>query len=517
MSYTVSLGGSVIYTPQLAAVDRRFALLSAVLTEEENKIPKFDFLLPPGHVAITSADLTAGTIEVTDDAELLFIGRVRQRKQEFLNRVTVTCEGALGYLCDIPDCYVVADEDNPVTVQAAFAALMAGYAAAADAGRKIYAGTCDVSGVISSTQKGQCWDTLNGWIREFGGYLTLRKASGNLYLDYKAARSGLDSSQVIRFGVNLLSTLDRMTDLTKIETGVLAIGGVPENEDDPVTLNGYPGTTNGVLFAASASVYGSIYKRVEFKDALTQSALYTAASAYLSNVNAATVSLKLAALENKLLGLAPQHMKISASYTAISEPHGLNAAFPLLKRKLDLLTPQNSTTEFGSAEIALTEQQATWYKSSKTAEIALQTASAAMSRASSAATPSYVDTAIANSEARQGDYVTETGTSGIWTWRKWASGIAECTGTASISLTSTDMSSVGSEYYASTTKAYPLGLFISAPTVHVSANAGGTLFWAGQNVSSQASNTAKYTIFTPIRLLGSQTFNTTITAIGRWK
>lgn len=516
MSYTVSLGGSVIYTPQLAAVDRRFALLSAVLTEEENKIPKFDFLLPPGHVAITSADLTAGTIEVTDDAELLFIGRVRQSNQEFFNRITVTCEGALGYLCDIPDRYVTADEENTVTVQAAFAALMAGYAAAADAGRKIYAGTCDVSGVITSTQTGQCWDTLNGWIREFGGYLTLRRSDGKLYLDYKAARSGLDSSQVIRFGVNLLSTLDRMTDLTKIETGVLAIGGVPEGEDDPVTLDGYPGTTNGVLFAASASVYGSIYKRVEFKDALTQSALYAAASAYLSNVNAATVSLKLAALENKLLGLAPQHMKISASYTAISEPHGLNAAFPLLKRKLDLLMPQNSTTEFGAAETALSERQATWYKSSKTAEMALQTASAAMSRASSAATPSYVDTAIANSEARQGDYVTETGTSGIWTWRKWASGAAECIGLSTLKVNSSGMNSVGSIYYAAGSESYPPGFFVDVPSITASAHAGVNKFWVGQNQLTQNASAAKYTVFSIDRTV-TQTFYTSIKATGRWK
>lgn len=46
------------------------------------------------------------------------------------------------------------------------------------------------------------------------------------------------------------------------------------------------------------------------------------------------------------------------------------------------------------------------------------------------------------------DYIVEQGTSGDWTWRKWKSGIAECWGTFSVSLSQDGVS--GGDYYSGT-------------------------------------------------------------------
>jgi len=62
------------------------------------------------------------------------------------------------------------------------------------------------------------------------------------------------------------------------------------------------------------------------------------------------------------------------------------------------------------------------------------------------------------------DYITEEGTEGIWTYRVWASGVAECWGTLEESITG--WTAWGSLYEgtASThTATYPNGLFSSAP------------------------------------------------------
>ena len=72
------------------------------------------------------------------------------------------------------------------------------------------------------------------------------------------------------------------------------------------------------------------------------------------------------------------------------------------------------------------------------------------------------------------DYITEEGTEGIWTWRKWSSGIAECWGT--MSQTITGWATWGNLYEgtASThTATYPNGLFSSTPD-----------FWANGKGSS---------------------------------
>lgn len=523
MSYAVSLNGTVIYTPEAAAINPRFSLLSGVLTEEENKIQKMDLLLPPDQIAYLSAGAGAGTVELTDDDELLFTGRIRQHKDNFWNERSVTCEGALGYLEDLPDVTTVVSDETPITVQAAFSALLADYAAKADAERRIYAGTCDVVGSITKNATGQAWDTINGWVSEFGGFLTLRRTDGVLYLDYKKDRPGLDSSQVIRFGVNLEETLDRLTDAAKIETGVLAIGGTPEGASAPVTLSGYPGTENGVLFAATRAVYGTIYKRVEFKDALTQAALYAAAQAYLDGVAAAAVSLKLSAVENKLMGLAPHHMKISASYQAISEPHGLNAAFPLKKRVLNILAPDSSSTEYGAAETALTEKQASWNRNAGQvavkAETALQTASTALKKANAAATPAQVAEAIAESEERVGDYILSYTTSGIWTYEKRASGKSFCWGTYICQVAGGSWTQTGSVYTKQGSVYFPTGVFNNRPIVSFSISAdtnGANLCWIGHEKNCTATS-AQFTLVRHAQLADTKNFYVSIIAIGTWQ
>ena len=63
------------------------------------------------------------------------------------------------------------------------------------------------------------------------------------------------------------------------------------------------------------------------------------------------------------------------------------------------------------------------------------------------------------------DYVVEQGTNGIWTYRKWASGIAECWGAQTWTITS--WSTWGSWYFSTRSPAttYPSGLFTAIPCI----------------------------------------------------
>ena len=62
-------------------------------------------------------------------------------------------------------------------------------------------------------------------------------------------------------------------------------------------------------------------------------------------------------------------------------------------------------------------------------------------------------------------YVVEEGTDGIWTYRKWSDGIAECWGIHSVS--SSAWTAWGNGYYTSTYSqpTFPTGLFLEAPVV----------------------------------------------------
>ena len=80
---------------------------------------------------------------------------------------------------------------------------------------------------------------------------------------------------------------------------------------------------------------------------------------------------------------------------------------------------------------------------------------------------SLKNTLKAITKALSVDYIVEQGTSGIWTYRKWNSGIAECWGNSE-NYGSVSISSAWGTIYESATDvgsiAYPSNLFLSTPT-----------------------------------------------------
>ena len=111
------------------------------------------------------------------------------------------------------------------------------------------------------------------------------------------------------------------------------------------------------------------------------------------------------------------------------------------------------------------------------------------------------------------DFVVSQGTEGIWTYRKWNSGIAECWGyTPATSIACTTQ--WGSAYYSSPrTYNFPSGLFLPYPTVNALLYDNGGLGWITINTWSE-SNVNLY-ISEPI----SNTRNMQICfqVSGRWK
>lgn len=121
--------------------------------------------------------------------------------------------------------------------------------------------------------------------------------------------------------------------------------------------------------------------------------------------------------------------------------------------------------------------------------------------------------------ADRDDYVTEQGTSGIWTYRKWNSGISECWGTKTV--TGINVSSTwGSVYFgqasATSGMTYPSGLFTAAPEVQVYLRAQGGRFWATHNNDATATNVGTIYAIAPASYT-SQTIIIHVYSIGTWK
>lgn len=123
------------------------------------------------------------------------------------------------------------------------------------------------------------------------------------------------------------------------------------------------------------------------------------------------------------------------------------------------------------------------------------------------------------------DYVVEQGTSGVWTYRKWNSGIAECWCRTTKTLTAGSVWSSPVYYYQFDSIAYPF-TFVSVPTEHSSPINGENAFWTyKESAASSGFSTANNTTTATARygLLKLNAFNNGATATisivvkGRWK
>ena len=84
------------------------------------------------------------------------------------------------------------------------------------------------------------------------------------------------------------------------------------------------------------------------------------------------------------------------------------------------------------------------------------------------------------------DYVTETGATGSWAYRKWASGKTEAWRTVTVTASAT--TKVGSVYRSSGTVDLPSGLFSSAPHLVATMDATGTNLFQAQAHATSATN-----------------------------
>ena len=118
-----------------------------------------------------------------------------------------------------------------------------------------------------------------------------------------------------------------------------------------------------------------------------------------------------------------------------------------------------------------------------------------------------------------GDIIIEKGTSGIWTYRKWKSGVAECWGKTERTLTIDQ--SWGSMYGTRTAQVvsenFPSGLFVQTPNITVSAAAtSGYSGFISSDKSASATSTGSYSIARPTTA-SSVKYDFSFYAKGRWK
>ena len=118
-------------------------------------------------------------------------------------------------------------------------------------------------------------------------------------------------------------------------------------------------------------------------------------------------------------------------------------------------------------------------------------------------------------ETTQADWIVEQGVDGIWTWRKWQSGIAECWGDTG-EITLTNYTTIGTFLYGyNTSVQFPTNLFVSKPIVTYSAYVGNGFALTG--TETQSITTSAVSLYALCTATGSKTTIWQVSAKGRWK
>lgn len=276
----------------------------------------------------------------------------------------------------------------------------------------------------------------------------------------------------IRYGVNLLTYNDDTSYQGTFTSCVAYWKGNDEIVTVTATLdeNGYNGNDIRVPLDLSD----------KFEDKPTNIQLQNEALAYMqrNQTNIPSQSIRVDFVRLADLGEFAQFQdlltcKLCDSIKVIFPMYDVSASFKIVKTEWDVLEGKYIGMELGTLSTTLAEALGVG-----------QTTSSGSGGGASGI-----------------DYIVDEGTDGIWTYRKWASGVAECWGY--VSASSTAMTThYGSMYYSSLiTQAFPSGLFMNYPkslSVQAYDNGNGTYVsiqtWTKDNVSFYAYGVLSHTI-----------------------
>ena len=117
------------------------------------------------------------------------------------------------------------------------------------------------------------------------------------------------------------------------------------------------------------------------------------------------------------------------------------------------------------------------------------------------------------------DFVVEQGTTGIWYYRKWFSGKAECWAQKRLNVAITTAWGAGIYYGTIAGVSFPSNLFTEAPHCHITAEFGGNqqLAWLCAGGSTTKDETPDLWFCRPDSTANAASFDVSFYAIGNWK
>lgn len=343
--YTIYADDALLYSPG----DEELSVLSPVLETQCNAAGTLTFVLLPEHPMYSALHKMRTRIDVRQDDEIIWRGRVLETETDFYHQKTVTCEGELTYLVDSAlHPYKLADYDG--TAAGLFRLYLTRHNEAVSEAQQFQIGNVDIETLssVENTGYGNTWDEISDNLIDIhGGFLRIRHEDGARYLDW-TKESGTSCGQVIRFGENLLD-LSEYVSASEVVTCLIPYAG---QSDSKITIASVNGGKDYIEDAAGIALYGRIWGVTEF-DTKDATKLLEMAKENLQKRLKETITITISAVDLHLLDVNAESFHVGDKVRVVSLPHGIDAEYTCTAISLDLVNPDQSEYTFGTPETGM--------------------------------------------------------------------------------------------------------------------------------------------------------------------
>ena len=343
--YTIYADDSLLYLPG----DEELSVLSPVLETQCNAAGTLTFVLLPEHPMYSALHKMRTRIDVRQDDEIIWRGRVLETETDFYRQKTVTCEGELTYLVDsVLHPYKLADYDS--TAAGLFRLYLTRHNEAVSEAQQFQIGNVDIETLssVENTGYGNTWDEISGNLLDIhGGFLRVRHEGGVRYLDW-TKESGTSCGQVIRFGENLLD-LSEYVSASEVVTCLIPYAG---QGDSRITIESVNDGKDYIEDEAGIALYGRIWGVTEF-DTEDATKLLEMAKENLQKRLKETITITISAVDLHLLDVNAESFRVGDKVRVVSPPHGIDAEYTCTAISLDLVSPDQSEYTFGTPETGM--------------------------------------------------------------------------------------------------------------------------------------------------------------------
>lgn len=431
-----------------------YEIVDGTISEAVGSASSATIKLPPSNIMRDVPIKRASVISIRKDGAEVFRGSVVDTTTDLRGMRTYSIDSAMMWLADIckPPHTI-----NAMAVSTYLGALVTQYNAGCLAGKQVKLGEVGAS-LPSITLAASEYKSMLDLAKEAasisGGELRIRYADGSVYLDCLASYDHR-CAQTVELRKNLLGLTDEI-DGADLITRVYPVG------KDGLTIEDVNGGQVYLVNAAAEGIYGRIdgTLRADTDDA---SALKATAASYLAQHSGLSRGIQVTAADLSAQDIMIESFAIGDSVRVVSPPHGIDTIMQVSKLDTSLVGSKSSMT-IG------------WGKKSLTGSVS---SSGIRSTSTSSGGSSSADTII------------DQGTTGKWTWRKWASGIAEMWALFDIGELAMTSQTWGALYTASwmglaankAARAYPFA-FVANPVASATPTVGSGNIWLATNTEN---------------------------------